>query len=487
MLWKWFYLLVLVSPLTACMVGANYVPPQKTIPVTWEEPSATQSPEESLVVTKEPLVEWWQTLDDPQLVHFIDLAVQNNFDLRIAVARVREVRAFRKGTAAGLYPRIDMAANFIRQRGSENAFGPNPSLAQAGLGDLEGNVYQAGFDAGWEIDIFGGIRRAVEAADARLDAAIENRRDVLVTITAEVAIIYLELRGNQRRMAVAENNIRIQKDTLDFVEKRYRTGLGSELAVVQARSQLRATESFVPTLKAAIRAGAYQLGVLTGQMPAMALTELQSTKPLPLPPKLVPVGLPSDLLLRRPDLRRAERQLAASTSDIGTARADLFPRFFLTGSYGYDSTSLSDLFTWSSRTWSLGPTVRWPIFQGGRIRANIEATEARNEAALARYEQAVISALAEVESALAGYVEVQEERRKLAESVQASVRAVELAKNLYELGLSDFLTVLDADGRLTLVEDRLVVSEITMVTRLIQVYKALGGGWEKFEENEKKG
>jgi NodT family efflux transporter outer membrane factor (OMF) lipoprotein len=469
------------------MVGANYVPPQKTIPVTWEEPSATQSPEESLVVTKEPLVEWWQTLDDPQLVHFIDLAVQNNFDLRIAVARVREVRAFRKGTAAGLYPRIDMAANFIRQRGSENAFGPNPSLAQAGLGDLEGNVYQAGFDAGWEIDIFGGIRRAVEAADARLDAAIENRRDVLVTITAEVAIIYLELRGNQRRMAVAENNIRIQKDTLDFVEKRYRTGLGSELAVVQARSQLRATESFVPTLKAAIRAGAYQLGVLTGQMPAMALTELQSTKPLPLPPKLVPVGLPSDLLLRRPDLRRAERQLAASTSDIGTARADLFPRFFLTGSYGYDSTSLSDLFTWSSRTWSLGPTVRWPVFQGGRIRANIEATEARNEAALARYEQAVISALAEVESALAGYVEVQEERRKLAESVQASVRAVELAKNLYELGLSDFLTVLDADGRLTLVEDRLVVSEITMVTRLIQVYKALGGGWEKFEENEKKG
>jgi NodT family efflux transporter outer membrane factor (OMF) lipoprotein len=469
------------------MVGANYVPPQKTIPVTWEEPSATQSPEESLVVTKEPLVELWQTLDDPQLVHFIDLAVQNNFDLRIAVARVREVRAFRKGTAAGLYPRIDMAANFIRQRGSENAFGPNPSLAQAGLGDLEGNVYQAGFDAGWEIDIFGGIRRAVEAADARLDAAIENRRDVLVTITAEVAIIYLELRGNQRRMAVAENNIRIQKDTLDFVEKRYRTGLGSELAVVQARSQLRATESFVPTLKAAIRAGAYQLGVLTGQMPAMALTELQSTKPLPLPPKLVPVGLPSDLLLRRPDLRRAERQLAASTSDIGTARADLFPRFFLTGSYGYDSTSLSDLFTWSSRTWSLGPTVRWPVFQGGRIRANIEATEARNEAALARYEQAVISALAEVESALAGYVEVQEERRKLAESVQASVRAVELAKNLYELGLSDFLTVLDADGRLTLVEDRLVVSEITMVTRLIQVYKALGGGWEKFEENEKKG
>jgi NodT family efflux transporter outer membrane factor (OMF) lipoprotein len=310
---------------------------------------------------------------------------------------------------------------------------------------------------------------------------------VLVTITAEVAIIYLELRGNQRRMAVAENNIRIQKDTLDFVEKRYRTGLGSELAVVQARSQLRATESFVPTLKAAIRAGAYQLGVLTGQMPAMALTELQSTKPLPLPPKLVPVGLPSDLLLRRPDLRRAERQLAASTSEIGTARADLFPRFFLTGSYGYDSTSLSDLFTWSSRTWSLGPTVHWPVFQGGRIRANIEATEARNEAALARYEQAVISALAEVESALAGYVEVQEERRKLAESVQASVRAVELAKNLYELGLSDFLTVLDADGRLTLVEDRLVVSEITMVTRLIQVYKALGGGWEKFEENEKKG
>jgi NodT family efflux transporter outer membrane factor (OMF) lipoprotein len=457
------------------------------MPRAWEEPTVTQPAEESQVVSEAPLVEWWESLDDPQLVRFIELAVQNNYDLRIAVARVREVRAFRKNTAAGLYPRIAIATNYSRQRGSENAFGPNPKLAEAGLGDLEGNVFQAGFDAGWELDIFGGTRRAVEAADARLEAAIENRRDVLVTITAEVAIIYLELRGNQRRLAVAENNIRIQKDTLDFVEKRYRTGLGSELAVVQARSQLRATESFVPTLKAAIRSGAYQLAVLTGQMPGEALTQLQTTEPLPLPPKLVPVGLPSELLLRRPDLRRAEKQLAAATADIGAARADLFPRFFLTGRYGFDSASLSDLFTWSSLAWSFGPTVRWPVFRGGRIRANIEASEARNNAAVARYERTLISALAEVESALAGYVEVQEERRKLAESVQASARAVELAKSLYELGLSDFLTVLDADGRLTLVEDRLVVSETTLVTRLIQVYKALGGGWEKFEQKEVKG
>ncbi len=481
MRYKWIIYSMVIACFTGCSLGPEHTPPEKNLPGAWKEDSLPAASKGIRLLNEKPIIQWWHTLNDPILVKFIERSVTHNFDLRIAVTRVREARALRKVQASGFYPRVDAFFNQARLKGSENAFGPNPKLAAAGLGDLEGNMFQAGFDASWEIDFFGGTHKKVEAADAHLAAAFENQRNVLLTIMGEVAINYLQLRGNQRRLAVAKNNIRIQEETLLFTENRHLAGLGNELAVLQARSQLRATKSIVPMLNGAIRSGAYQLAVLTDQFPGEALAELNTSHPLPLPPKLIPVGLPSDLLLRRPDLRYAEQQLVAANAQIGMARADLFPRFFLTGTGGMDSTSTSSLFDWASRTWSFGPSIRWPIFHGGRIRANIEASQARKDVALYRYEQAIIAALTEVESGLAGYVAAQGEQQNLSKSVHASRQVLVLAQTLYKKGLTDFLTVLDAQGRLNILEDRLVISEIAMVTHLIHIYKALGGGWEIYE------
>ncbi len=292
---------------------------------------------------------------------------------------------------------------------------------------------------------------------------------------------YAELRGAQRRLELANKNIRIQADTLELVENKQRTGLAPELDVQRARTQLKITRSRVPDLRAAVHAAAFRIAVLTGRQPGERLVELAQQRPIPAPPEIVPVGLPSELLLRRPDVRRAERELHAATADIGVATAELYPRFFLTGSAGLESVSFTDAFDASSRTWSIGPRIRWPIFQGGRLRANISAKEARRDAAYQRFQQAVLTALEDVERSLVDYAEEQLKRRELEDAVQASTRAVDLASVLYEQGLADFLTVLDAERTLRDVEDQLAASETSATVEVIRLYKALGGGWEVFE------
>jgi NodT family efflux transporter outer membrane factor (OMF) lipoprotein len=438
-------------------------------------------------VTTQPLqmTQWWQVFDDRVLDVLVARAVQANLDLRQAEARVREARALRGVAAADFWPTINTSGAYARRRRSENVspaqIGPvNGSTPAGGAqpAQLEGDLFQAGFDASWEVDLFGGVRRSIEAADADLAASVEDLRDVLVTLLAEVARNYVEVRGFQRRLAIAQNNIRSQQETLELTRARFEAGLTSQLDVVQAASQLATTQAQVPTLEISTKQGIHRLSVLLGLVPGALLPELSLEAPIPPVPPEVPIGLPSDLLRRRPDIRRAERQVAAATARIGVAVADLFPKLSLTGSLGLQSNLLADLTLGSSRFWSIGPTLSWPIFDAGRIRANIQVQGAREEQRLAQYEQAVLTSLEEVENTLVAYGREQVRRDKLAEAVEANQRAVELANELYTRGLGDFLNVLESQRSLFASQSDLVQSEATASANVVALYKALGGGWE---------
>ena len=268
------------------------------------------------------LTDWWEALNDAQLVGYIQDTVKNNHDLKLAQARIREARALRRVASSRLLPSLNSGGSYQVSESSENG-----ALGRQGLGGGEGDLFEAAFDASWEIDVFGGIRRTTESAAARLEAAGDARRDTLLSVVSEVARNYAELRGAQRRLELAEKNIRIQSDTLTLVANKFKTGLAPELDVQRARTQMKTTRSRVPGLRAAIHAAAFRIAVLTGRQPTALLDELAQPQPIPAPPEIVPVGLPSELLLRRPDVRRAERQLHAATADIGVTTAELYPRF----------------------------------------------------------------------------------------------------------------------------------------------------------------
>ena len=295
-------------------------------------------------------------------------------DLRFAEARIREARASRVVTASGAWPTLNVSGGYTRNRASQNGVavpGEGTVIVPSGGGaNLDQNFYQSGFDANWEIDVFGGVRRSVEAADATIDATIEDRRDVLVTLLGEVARNYIDLRGFQRQLAVARANLKTQQDTLELTQVRFQAGLASDLDVAQQEAQVNTTASQIPTLESGLKQAAYALDVLLGSQPGALWGELAKEAEIPSLPPEVLVGLPSDLLRRRPDVRRAERQLAAATAQVGAATADLFPKFSLTGIAGLQSVSASDWFTRGSRFWSIGPTISWPVFDAGRIRAN---------------------------------------------------------------------------------------------------------------------
>ena len=458
--------------LAGCAVGPDYREPKLAMPAGWQE-----AQQKGVDIRPVEMTRWWSTFNDPLLNSLVERAVQSNFDVRIAEARIREARASRAVTASGLWPTLDVSASYSRNRTSENALALG-SLAPQGGGNLEQDLFKTGFDASWEIDVFGGVRRGVEAADATIAASVENRRDVLVTLLGDVAKNYIDLRGFQRRLAVARANLKAQQDTLELTRIRFQAGLTSDLDVAQAEAQANTTAAQIPTLESSLKQAAYSLDLLLGLSPGGLWNDLANETTIPSLPPEVLVGLPSDLLRRRPDIRFAERQLAASTAQIGAAMADLFPKFSLTGAYGLQSISASDWFTGRSRYWSIGPTISWPIFDAGRIRANIEIRNAQQEQALNQYEKTVLAALGDVEKSLVSYSREQVRQRSLAEAVAANRRAVEWANELYVRGLNDFLNVLDTQRSLYAAENDLAQSEATMASNLVALYKALGGGWE---------
>jgi outer membrane protein, multidrug efflux system len=460
--------LVLLASIGGCMVGPNYRPPQVAVPAAWSE-----GPPDGAKARTAAIAQWRTTFKEPMLESLIARALQSNLDLRTAAARVREARALRGITAADLWPTIAVSGSYTRQRRSENAFTlPSGAVSgAAGGGNLTQDLFQTGFDASWEIDLFGSVRRSIEAANADLAASQEALRDTLVSLLAEVARNYVEVRGLQQRLVIAQENITSEQETLALTRARFTAGLTSELDVAQAASQ-------VPTLETSLKQGLHRLGVLLGQEPGALLTELSTAAPIPTAPPDVPVGLPAELLRRRPDVRQAERQLAAATARIGVAVADLFPKLSLTGALGLESVKLADLATGASRFWAIGPTLSWPIFDAGRIRANIAVQDARTDQQLTTYEQTVLTSLEEVENALVAYSREQVRHARLVGAVEANRRAVELSNELYIRGLGDFLNVLDSQRALFASASDLAQSEATVSTNLVALYKALGGGWE---------
>ncbi len=528
------WLIFLAGSVTGgCMVGPNYTRPDVTTPADWSElkadAAATQPASPTTRPTSQPcdVAMWWKRLNDPTLDSLISRAVESNLDLKIATARVREARAQRNSAAAGLWPQVGLSGDY-NYRGSSLNTGAKSSndtnllkdarntainsavqslAAGQGIDPVEiatgtanqvltsainnktsddnqaahrgQNIFQAGFDASWELDVFGGLRRGVEAAEADIAASEEDRRSVIVSLVSEVALNYVQLRGYQQRLAIAFENIETQRETVELTQERVSAEFASRLEEAQARTQLATTTSQVPVLQDAIRQTIYRLSILLGLSPGGLLPELEQAAAIPAPPADVPVGLPSELLRRRPDIRSAERQLAAATARIGEAIADLFPRFSLTGSFGAQSRDIRLLLERDSLFWSVGPAISWPIFQGGSIRANIEIQNARQEQALATYELTVLNALNEVEAALSAYSNEQIRRQSLEEAVRNSQKATELSMQLYTNGMAAFLNVLEAQRTLFASQEALVQSETTITTDLIALYKALGGGWEE--------
>ena len=450
---------------TGCAVGPNYHPPKPSLPANWSEvgPGGTTN-------RAAALARWWQTLADTNLDVLIERAVRTNYDLIAATARVRAARALRGAAISDLFPTVGANASYTEARRSQNAL-LFPSL-------LDTDTYQAGFDASWELDVFGGKRRSLQAATADLQSFEEDRRAVLVSVMAEVARNYVELRGTQQRLVITREMLKAQGETVDLTRLLFEKGLSSELDVTEARALRAATESQVPVLETAAKVSGHRLSVLLGQAPGALEAEFAPQAPIPGTPPEVPAGLPSELLRRRPDIRRGERQLAAATARIGVATAELFPKFFLTGSAGYQSLEAGTLISPASKFWSAGPSVRWRLLEYPRLRSQIRAQTALQEQALAQFNQTVLLALEEVENALVAYANEKARYLSLAESLAQSRHSLELATQLYEKGVGDFLTVLVAEGTRYQAEDAAVQSRRAATQDLIALYKALGGGWE---------
>lgn len=458
----------MLGALTAgCAAGPAYRKPFVAVPPQW--PGAGNQGTDARTSINE---EWWKAFHDAELESLISRAVAANLDLQMAAARIEEARANRGAARSNGMPQINASAAASHNRQVVLGFGP-------GAFPFETSVYQGQFDMSWEADVFGRIRRQVHAATLDVTAQQDDRRNVLITLLGDVATNYAQVRGAQLRLAIAERNIGIEQDTLTLTRDLSAAGQATERDVAQAEAQMDVTRATVPQLETDRDVAIHRLGVLMGSEPSSLTAELTKAAPLPVVPAEVPVGLPSELLTRRPDIRRAEDQMAAATARVGEARADYFPRFSLTGSAGRESTQLHLLALGAGNLFSAGPSVSLPIFTAGRIRSNVQIQEARAKQAEVTYRATVLTALEETENALAGYANDREHTARLQQALDADRTALSLAEVQYRAGLTDFLTVLDAERALSDNEDQLAQGQTSVVTRLVSLYKALGGGWEE--------
>jgi multidrug efflux system outer membrane protein len=415
--------------------------------------------------------DFWRLFNDPMLTQLIEDSLAANHDVKIAAASLQEARAFRNESRFDFAPTVTAQGGYTQSRASVRQ-------APAGSGiPRSQDYYDASFDASWELDLFGRVRRNVEAKSAQYQAAIADLQNAEVSVTAEVARNYFELRGYQQQLNVAQRNAENQRQTLDLTQLRLDAGSGTELDTARARAQLSSTLAEVPTLEASVARASYRISVLTGRSPEALVAQLSEPHPIPALPQVQNIGTPEAMLRRRPDIRSAERQLAASTAQIGIAVGDLFPRISLTGSWGYDAVNAHDLGKGPSESYGFGPVIRWAAFDLGRVRQQIKQREAAADGALARYEQSVLRALEETDGSLTNYVKAVSRQQHLRDSAEASARASELAKTRFEDGASDFLTVLDAERSMLEAQNRLAQTDTDTATALLAVYKALGGGF----------
>lgn len=471
-------ILLLGVAASGCMVGPDYHPPDITAPEVWGEtsPSPGEAGDATTMGSHGPdraqLAAWWTVFGDGELTALLRWAAESNLDLKQAADRIRQARALRTIAAATLWPNVTTQNSYAHEHTSANTLGSPSAIGKTF------DLYQVGFDASWELDVFGGNRRAEEAAEARLEAAQLDWASVLVTLLGEVASDYMTYRSLQQRIAIAESNVKTQQDTLALTRRLFTSGLATDLDVARAEAQVATTSATIPLLTQQARELLHALGVLLGEPPMTLAPELAARGPIPKGPAMVDVGIPSELLQRRPDLRRTERQLAAATADIGVATRDLYPRFFVTGFGALQSISASNLFNWPSRAAAIGPTISWTVFDAGVIRATIALRTAQQQEVLAAYRSVILLAFQEVEDSLVSFAQDQKRRDDLAAATASNQRAADLALQLYVEGLTDFLSVLQAQLNLFTSQDALAQSEGAIAVDLVSLYKALGGGWD---------
>jgi multidrug efflux system outer membrane protein len=455
--------------LTACAAGPNYIRPDTPLPKEFAGASAT-----TFNAAEDVPSRFWTVFDDEVLSGLIEEALTANHDLRIAASRFNEARALRREAAFDFGPVITANGSALRTRFSD----VETNNIASGEGAVD--VYDARFDAAWELDFFGRVRRGYEARRAELEGTVASLEDTLVSVTSEVARNYFELRGLQSRYDVARRNAQVQKSSLELTQARREAGSGTDLDVARAQSQLSTTLATLPDLESAIVRTKYRIAVLLGRAPGDLDARL-AAKPLPAMPAFTPVGDPTEWMRRRPDVRVAERDLAAATARIGIAVGDLFPKVSLVGNFGWTALDFDRLGEADAESYRFGPSISWAIFDLGHVQARIAAAQARADGSLARYEQTVLRALEDTEGALTTYSKALEREASLQEAAEASGVAAGLASVRYEEGVSDFLLVLDAERTQLEAEDRLAQSRAASATALVAVYKALGAGWQDVE------
>jgi NodT family efflux transporter outer membrane factor (OMF) lipoprotein len=447
-------------------VGPNHAEPSAPIAAEWLN---EKHPAVSLVAQDD--FAWWTVFQDPTLTSLVDMARRQNLELSAAAARIMEARARRNIAAGNLFPQNQqLVAGYARAQISQNLQLPIP---------LTTDIWFDGLNASWELDFWGRLRRMVESGDAQIDAAVEDYGDSLVMLVAEVATTYVRLRTFEQRLLYAQENVRIQSDSLDLVQARFEQGLVTELDLRQARASLAQTRASIPPLAAGRQMASNQLCILLG-MPVHDLASQMPATTIPTAPPQVAIGIPADLLRRRPDVRRAERLAAAQSAQIGVAQADFYPRIAVNGFIGYAANDFRGLFDASSLTGAIVPTLQWQVLNYGRIANNVRAQEARYEASIRDYQQTVLRAGREVEDALVQFVQAKRQATFLLDSVTDSRRAVEIAQEQFRGGIADFNRVYTNQSLLVEQQDQFATVEGNIALYVIQVYRALGGGWQYF-------
>jgi len=471
--------------LTACAVGPDYVRPQVEEPAAWPALSSTQRQAQSAASTVTPQSfdgrQWWSVFHDPVLDALIADAARQNLDLQIAASRIAQARAQREAVASGRWPSASLNAGGLRSRFSENGLmsggGQQSGDAQQQSDTGPSNTFQYGFDALWELDLWGKTRRSIEAADADTEAAVEARHDAMVSLTAEIARAYFALRGAQAQRRITLENLRTQGDILDLSRSRQQAGFTSEADVLQAQSRVAESEAALPQLEQSVEQGYNQLALLLSLPPGALRARLEHEAALPALPPQVPVGLPGELLRRRPDIRRSEAQLHGATAQVGVAVSQLFPSVRLGAVGGMQASHLSDLSDWASRFFLLGSFISMPVFEGGQLKANIRISKARNGEALLQYRHTVLAAYHDVDNAIIAYMREQQRMAALQQQVDYARRALALAQSQYREGLIAYLDVLEAERNLHQAQLQLAQSAVVTRTDLVALFKALGGGW----------
>jgi multidrug efflux system outer membrane protein len=483
---SWLGNFFLLLSLSRCMVGPDYQEPQISMPAQFVENVEGEG------CTDEELCRWWKQFNDPLLDSFIEEAASGNYDLLIAMEQIREARAQYKIQRSYLFPEIDLNATSIRSRFSQNVFASavnaesiaggnvtNASTGSAAFGPPVQNFFQVGFDALWELDFWGKFRRGKRAAYDQWEASHFSAQNVLIATVSEVAKNYVLIRSLQQQIVLENGKIASLEEQLDLSLVLMNAGLDNEIEVDALFASLESEKAILPVLETSLKQTIYALAILLGREPESLAEAFDELKEVPKGANKVPAGLPSDLLRRRPDVRAAERQLAAATEQIGVNVANLFPHISLTGdAYGYEGDRLNNWFKRPSRYWSIGPSINWDLIDFGRTRGQIAVANSLQRQALLSYEQTVIASLQDVEGALVAYFEEQKRNHHYAQQVVADLRSLELTEDLFNAGLADLSQVLHAESTFLAAKSSLIQSDQALTTDLIAVYKALGGNWQ---------